>query len=45
MQREASKMKETDSNGTTSACLPALQWKLWIYTNYDCNLRCGEPLG
>jgi MoaA/NifB/PqqE/SkfB family radical SAM enzyme len=18
----------------------ALQWKLWIYTNYDCNLRC-----
>ncbi len=20
--------------------LPELQWKLWIYTNYDCNLRC-----
>jgi MoaA/NifB/PqqE/SkfB family radical SAM enzyme len=19
----------------------ALQWKLWIYTNYDCNLRCA----
>ena len=19
----------------------ALQWKLWIYTNYDCNLRCS----
>src|SRR5438045_1072230 len=19
---------------------PALQWKLWLYTNYDCNLRC-----
>jgi MoaA/NifB/PqqE/SkfB family radical SAM enzyme len=19
---------------------PALAWKLWIYTNYDCNLRC-----
>src|SRR5258706_6710135 len=18
-----------------------LQWKLWIYTNYDCNLRCS----
>ena len=17
------------------------QWKLWIYTNYDCNLRCS----
>jgi MoaA/NifB/PqqE/SkfB family radical SAM enzyme len=21
--------------------LAALQWKLWIYTNYDCNLRCS----
>lgn len=20
---------------------PKLQWKLWIYTNYDCNLRCS----
>ena len=20
---------------------PAMQWKLWIYTNYDCNLRCS----
>jgi MoaA/NifB/PqqE/SkfB family radical SAM enzyme len=20
---------------------PALSWKLWIYTNYDCNLRCS----
>jgi MoaA/NifB/PqqE/SkfB family radical SAM enzyme len=20
--------------------VPAPQWKLWIYTNYDCNLRC-----
>ena len=29
----------TDSE---SACTtPALQWKLWIYTNYDCNLRCS----
>src|SRR4029453_3988920 len=29
----------TDSE---SACtMPALQWKLWIYTNYDCNLRCS----
>jgi MoaA/NifB/PqqE/SkfB family radical SAM enzyme len=25
---------------TTSAA-PDLQWKLWIYTNYDCNLRCS----
>jgi MoaA/NifB/PqqE/SkfB family radical SAM enzyme len=21
--------------------MPDLQWKLWIYTNYDCNLRCS----
>jgi MoaA/NifB/PqqE/SkfB family radical SAM enzyme len=21
--------------------MPELQWKLWIYTNYDCNLRCS----
>src|SRR5512143_1909700 len=20
---------------------PLFQWKLWIYTNYDCNLRCS----
>lgn len=20
---------------------PAFQWKLWVYTNYDCNLRCS----
>jgi len=29
----------TDSQPVTA--LPALQWKLWIYTNYDCNLRCS----
>lgn len=24
-----------------SSCgAPAFQWKLWIYTNYDCNLHC-----
>ena len=21
--------------------LPALMWKLWIYANYDCNLKCS----
>ncbi len=21
--------------------MQAIQWKLWIYTNYDCNLRCS----
>jgi MoaA/NifB/PqqE/SkfB family radical SAM enzyme len=23
------------------ATSPAFQWKLWIYTNYDCNLKCS----
>lgn len=27
---------------TQPACNPpAFQWKLWLYTNYDCNLRCS----
>jgi MoaA/NifB/PqqE/SkfB family radical SAM enzyme len=25
----------------TDCMLPALMWKLWLYTNYDCNLRCS----
>ena len=25
----------------TAEDLTALKWKLWIYTNYDCNLRCS----
>jgi MoaA/NifB/PqqE/SkfB family radical SAM enzyme len=25
----------------SASTTPALQWKLWIYTNYDCNLRCS----
>src|SRR5262245_62674047 len=25
----------------TTCAAPELQWKLWIYTNYDCNLRCS----
>jgi len=29
----------TDSESASAT--PALQWKLWIYTNYDCNLRCS----
>lgn len=29
-------LAEPENNVTT----PALQWKLWLYTNYDCNLRC-----
>jgi MoaA/NifB/PqqE/SkfB family radical SAM enzyme len=36
-------MDSNASNGSTPtpSCQPALQWKLWIYTNYDCNLRCS----
>ncbi len=27
---------------TASTCqAPAFLWKLWLYTNYDCNLRCS----
>ncbi len=27
---------------TEGVCEPlAFQWKLWLYTNYDCNLRCS----
>ncbi len=28
-------------NEYVAAHAPDLQWKLWIYTNYDCNLRCS----
>ena len=30
----------TIDDESTNAAL-GLQWKLWIYTNYDCNLRCS----
>jgi MoaA/NifB/PqqE/SkfB family radical SAM enzyme len=26
---------------STAGCAGSLTWKLWIYTNYDCNLRCS----
>ena len=29
------------TNGEPSYAAPELPWKLWIYTNYDCNLRCS----
>ncbi len=25
----------------TDCTSPAFMWKLWLYTNYDCNLRCS----
>jgi MoaA/NifB/PqqE/SkfB family radical SAM enzyme len=30
------------SNLTSDTCsYPLFPWKLWLYTNYDCNLRCS----
>jgi len=32
----------TPAQGDAAArCAGACSWKLWIYTNYDCNLRCS----
>ena len=31
-------MQDPQPNSSTSPCFP---WKLWLYTNYDCNLRCS----
>lgn len=33
-------LPETEPRNDT-ACAPTQAWKLWIYTNYDCNLRCS----
>jgi len=30
-----------DFGGGRPACADGFPWKLWIYTNYDCNLRCS----
>jgi MoaA/NifB/PqqE/SkfB family radical SAM enzyme len=33
---------EQSSASAPAACQsPAFLWKLWLYTNYDCNLRCS----
>jgi len=31
----------TESSASPQDSLPAMLWKLWIYTNYDCNLKCS----
>jgi MoaA/NifB/PqqE/SkfB family radical SAM enzyme len=31
----------TDVSDHKSSSPPALLWKLWVYTNYDCNLKCS----
>jgi sulfatase maturation enzyme AslB (radical SAM superfamily) len=30
-----------DPSSNPQATAPAFLWKLWIYTNYDCNLKCS----
>lgn len=30
-----------ESSSGAQALPPAFLWKLWIYTNYDCNLKCS----
>jgi MoaA/NifB/PqqE/SkfB family radical SAM enzyme len=30
-----------DAEIEPTSALPAMEWKLWLYTNYDCNLRCS----
>ncbi len=30
-----------ETSAGQSASRPAVPWKLWIYTNYDCNLKCS----
>ena len=34
-------MLSPTSDQTAQCTSPGFQWKLWIYTNYDCNLRCS----
>jgi molybdenum cofactor biosynthesis enzyme MoaA len=31
----------TDALDNNHPSPPALSWKLWVYTNYDCNLKCS----
>lgn len=31
---------DPDIGDPAAVCLGGFPWKLWIYTNYDCNLRC-----
>lgn len=32
---------DPQGDSTTAVCTGGFPWKLWIYTNYDCNLRCS----
>lgn len=30
-----------DNHQKEACASPVINWKLWVYTNYDCNLRCS----
>ena len=34
-------MIQTATEAQTPRAGSALEWKLWLYTNYDCNLCCS----
>src|SRR5436190_21573780 len=34
-------MSDSQPTADPVCAVPALSWKLWIYTNYDCNLKCS----
>jgi MoaA/NifB/PqqE/SkfB family radical SAM enzyme len=34
-------MQTVQANEQCATQVPAFPWKLWVYTNYDCNLRCS----
>jgi MoaA/NifB/PqqE/SkfB family radical SAM enzyme len=38
---ESDHLAITDPSVSQSTAPPAMLWKLWIYTNYDCNLKCS----
>jgi MoaA/NifB/PqqE/SkfB family radical SAM enzyme len=37
-------LTNTEPRADTTCSPPALDWKLWLYTNYDCNMRCSYCL-
>ncbi len=38
---EAKHLARTEPAASQVASAAAMLWKLWIYTNYDCNLKCS----
>ena len=38
---EQNHLTATDTSVDEPLSPPAMLWKLWVYTNYDCNLKCS----